>query len=348
MPRIVVPTATLVRHFQHELARDGAVFAPSAIVSLSRFTRELAVPLTLVPEGALRAIVREKLGRLKPADFAAVSGTAGMTEVVLETIALFESAGATPDQLASVRRLPSRGRAFERIWRSVLEGVRSAGFVLRGELVRAAAANAGNSAQKIWLDGFLTFSPLERDFIAALARTTDLTLTLPDSSAVDEVRAFAIQLGAEDRLLAGFARKPRTKVIGAPSPEREADEIARRVIELRAQGTPFRNMAVALRDSEVYLPLLRSTLDRFGIPARFYFASPLRSHSAALSSGKPGEVRTRRLGVFSRNRHDCGASAVGAQRGPRSSRLRTAQNDAGPWFRRSIEVVRRPAHLARH
>ena len=35
--RIVVPTATLVRHFQHELARDGMVFSPRSVVSLNRF-----------------------------------------------------------------------------------------------------------------------------------------------------------------------------------------------------------------------------------------------------------------------------------------------------------------------
>ena len=33
--RIIVPTATLVRHFRHELARDGLVFSPRAVISFS-------------------------------------------------------------------------------------------------------------------------------------------------------------------------------------------------------------------------------------------------------------------------------------------------------------------------
>ena len=50
--RIVVPTATLVRHYQHELARDGMVFPPHSVISLSRFIRERAAENTtkqLVP-----------------------------------------------------------------------------------------------------------------------------------------------------------------------------------------------------------------------------------------------------------------------------------------------------------
>ena len=57
--RIVVPTATLVRHFQHELARDGVVFSPHSVVSLSRFVKERAASsCELVPDGLLHAIVR--------------------------------------------------------------------------------------------------------------------------------------------------------------------------------------------------------------------------------------------------------------------------------------------------
>src|SRR5277367_1157862 len=50
--RIVVPTATLVRHFQHELARDGVVFSPRSVVSLNRFVRE-RVEVPQVPDGLL-------------------------------------------------------------------------------------------------------------------------------------------------------------------------------------------------------------------------------------------------------------------------------------------------------
>src|SRR5579871_5624217 len=89
-PRLVVPTATLVRHFQHELARDGVVFSPRAIVSLNRLLLERAGETRLIPDALLRALVRDALQRLPFPEFAAVATTEGMADTVIETINLFE------------------------------------------------------------------------------------------------------------------------------------------------------------------------------------------------------------------------------------------------------------------
>src|SRR5580693_7635390 len=90
--RIVVPTATLVRHFQHELARDGMVFPPNSVLSLHRFIRERSAELQnepkLVPGGLLRAIVRDCLQRLPFPEFAAVATTDGMAATIADTIDL--------------------------------------------------------------------------------------------------------------------------------------------------------------------------------------------------------------------------------------------------------------------
>ncbi len=77
-------------------------------------------------------------------------------------------------------------------------------------------------------------------------------------------------------------RHTETTAVTAPSPEREADEIARRILELNARGTEFPAIAVALRDVESWLPLIKGTFDRFGIPARYYFATPVRKHPVAI------------------------------------------------------------------
>ena len=88
--RIVVPTATLVRHYQHELARSGLVFDPGMVVSLSRFALDCAPELQLVPAGLQRALVRDTLcdtpGRLQFPEFMQVAGTRGMADVVIETM----------------------------------------------------------------------------------------------------------------------------------------------------------------------------------------------------------------------------------------------------------------------
>ena len=143
--RIVVPTATLVRHFQHELARDGMVFSPRSVVSLNRFLLDQA-GVEQAPDGLLRAIVRDSLLRLKFPEFAAVATTEGMAATILDTIDLFENAGCTPDKLASVRKLGPHAKPFEKLWRTVGEAVRRCGYRMRGDLIRAAARNRRNPA----------------------------------------------------------------------------------------------------------------------------------------------------------------------------------------------------------
>ncbi|HWE53546.1 MAG TPA: PD-(D/E)XK nuclease family protein [Bryobacteraceae bacterium] len=281
--RIIVPTATLVRHFRHELARDGVVYSPRQIVSLNRFASERAPGLESVPDVLLAAIVRESLKRVRLPEFADVADTEGMAATVAETIALFENAGCTPDKLAAIRRLPPHARAFERVWRAVEEHRAATGYRSRLEIFRAAAAV--KQPGQIWMDGFLSLSPLESLLVSSLAESCDLTLTLDDSPATDDVRLLAMQLGAKDVPLPPKARKPRTTVVEARTPEREADEIARRIIELHGTGTPFRQIGVAFRDTAACLPRLRAAFDRFGIPARFYFSSPLRSHPVAVFLG---------------------------------------------------------------
>ena len=286
--RIVVPTATLVRHSQHELARSGLVFDPALIVSLSKFALDCVPHLQLVSAGLMRALVRDALTRLRLPEFEQVATTSGMADIILETITRFENAGSTPDRL-SPRTLSDHGKAFLRVWKDVDAAIAARGFSTRGQIFRSAAADVPKllekqnvSKFKVWLDGFLRFSPLEADLLRAITKTCDVTLTLTDAPATDEAHRFALSLGATSQLLPGASRKPESVAFKAPSPGREADEIARRILELRKQGTEFRDIAIALRDVEGWLPLLRSTLDRFGIPARYYFSTPAAKHPVAI------------------------------------------------------------------
>jgi RecB family exonuclease len=277
--RLVVPTSTLVRHFQHELARDGVVLPPSAVISLRRFVEELAPELEPITDGAMRVFVRDALARVRPAEFAELCGAEGMIATVLETIGLCENAGLSAAQLAGMRRLSPSAKAFAAVWSAASEAVKAGGFATWPEVVRAAATNA--SGLRIWMDGFATFSPVETELIAALARSCDMTVTTTDTRGGDEIRKMAMRLEARQTELSGRSRKPRTELVTAPSVEREADEIARRIVELRERGVAFREIGIAVRDVVSYAPLLRGVFERFGIPARFYFGSPLREHPAA-------------------------------------------------------------------
>ena len=203
-----------------------------------------------------------------------------MADIVIETITRFENAGCTPDRLSKDRKLSPLAKAFLRVWTDVDAAIVERNFATRGHLLRQAATSVPPT--KIWIDGFMRFSPLESNLLRAIAATCDVTLTLTDGPVTFDAYRFAMELGARDRLLPGISRHAQTVAVQAPEPEREADEIARRILELHAEGTDFSDIAVALRDVDAWLPLLRTTFDHFGIPARAYFSSPVAKHPVAV------------------------------------------------------------------
>jgi superfamily I DNA/RNA helicase len=64
---------------------------------------------------------------------------------------------------------------------------------------------------------------------------------------------------------------PAIALVRAPNMEREADEIARRILEQAAAGRPFREMAIIVRAAKLTCRCCGRRWTRFGIPARFYF-----------------------------------------------------------------------------
>lgn len=268
--RIVVPTATLVRHYRHELARAGLVIDPKCVVSLAGFAGELVPAVNPAPEGLIRALIRAELAAHPPAAFGEAAGSAGMVEAFAETIGLFENADASPGKLP---KLSTRTQAFARAWKRVDDEIRARGFATRGRLFRTATEKARSGEARlpvsVWMDGFLKLSPLEQGLVDAVARATDLAITRQ------------VETASEGQLsLFDSPRKVDALVVRSPAPPVEAEEIARRIVEMAGQGFDFSDMAVAVRDIDSWLPLLRATFDRFGIPARFYFSEPARNHPA--------------------------------------------------------------------
>lgn len=278
--RLIVPTATLVRHLRHELARDRVVFPPTAVVSLHRFIAECSPDRHAVPAALRPAIVRKCLEELRPPELSRLLEADGLAACILETIDRFENEGVTPERLSG-RRLNPLGRAFVRLWRAIDRATRERGYEPRPALIREAASGVPSGC-RIWMDGFVHLSPLEQEFVAALASANDLTLTVSETAGSEEIRRFALGMGALDRIVSGPPRRPAETVVEAPSPEREADEIARRILALHDGGIGFRQIGVALRDTDGYLTLLQARFERFGIPARFYFGQPLANHPAAI------------------------------------------------------------------
>jgi len=98
-----------------------------------------------------------------------------------------------------------------------------------------------------------------------LSRHADLTLTLGDGDATETGRARLHAMGFREQRAARPRVTPAMALVRAPGIEREAEEIARLILEQAAAGRPFREMGIVVHAQAPYVPVLRSTLERFGI-----------------------------------------------------------------------------------
>jgi RecB family exonuclease len=242
--RIVVPTATLSEHLQHELVRDGLVFRARDVSTLAQFVKELAPEIAVVSDDLFHLMVEDAVIRLDLPEFQKVAALAGFHSRLAKTIQELESAGCKPEQLTG---------PVVANWQDVDRQLSERKLVMRGQSLRIAAemARRGSPAAQIWFEGFAQLSVPEKELITALG------LSLPE------------------KVLTGN-RAARTILLVPESAEREVEEIARRVME----NPSFREVGVVLRKPEKYVPLLRAAFDRFGIPAHFYSSEPLTGHPA--------------------------------------------------------------------
>jgi ATP-dependent helicase/DNAse subunit B len=285
--RLLTPTATMAQHLQNQVAREGFVFRPGLIQTLSRFVDSFAADLPQVSEPLLYLIVEEAASRVNRPEFARVVRLPGFCAALARTMEELSSAGCDAERLAeSMARkgVPAPlGEAFLAVYREVDRELSRRGLATRSQRLAHAAeqiARDGHPAiHTIWLDGFYALPDPELAVIAAMCRHADVTLTLPATGITGSTRERLLAMGFVEEACTWERTQPAIELCETPSIEREADEIARRILEQAAAGRLFREMGVIVRSPELYEPILRATLDRFGIPARFYFDADLSKHA---------------------------------------------------------------------
>ena len=285
--RLLTPTATMAQHLQNQVAREGFVFRPGLIQTLSRFVDAFAANMTQVSEPLLYLIVEEAASRVKRPEFARVVQLPGFCAALARTMEEFSSAGCDAQRLAdrmARKNCPAPlGEAFLAVYREVDDELRRRGLATRSQRLAHAAEQIGceghPAIHTIWLDGFYALPDPELDVIGAMCRHADVTLTLPATRITESTRERLLAMGFVEEVCVWQRAEPRIQLCEAPSIEREADEIARRILEQTAVGRRFRDVGVIVRSPEIYAPILRATLDRFGIPARFYFDADLSKHA---------------------------------------------------------------------
>jgi ATP-dependent helicase/DNAse subunit B len=281
--RVLVPTATLAQHLQNRLAREGFVFRRGLIQTLSGFVQDWAGDAPQVPDSVLYLIVEEAARRVDRPEFTRVVRMPGFCASLARTMGEFSSAGCDSSRLATCLPEAPLAAAFLAVYQEVDRELARRGLAMRAARLERAAARIESAGLggigAIWLDGFHALPDPELAVIAALGRHAALTLALDDADLTGAVRGRLRALGFQEQPMKRKRPTPATKLVVAPNIEREVDEIARRILDQSAVR-PFREMAIIVRAEETYVPILRATLERFAIPARFYFKSELQQHAA--------------------------------------------------------------------
>src|SRR5271157_5437755 len=281
--RLLAPTATMAQHLQNRFAREGFVFRRRLIQTLSGFVEDWAGDVPQAPDTVLYLIVEEAARRVNRPEFAGVAHMPGFCASLAHTIAEFSSAGCDSARLAASVPESPLAAAFLAVYQEVDRELERRGLAMRAKRLQRAAERIENQGlggiRTIWLDGFHALPDPELHVIGALSHHADLTLTLGDGDATETARAHLHAMGFSEERAGRPRAAPARALVRAPGIEREAEEIARRILEQAAAGRPFREMGIIVRAAGTYVPVLRSTLERFGIPARFYFDSEMERHA---------------------------------------------------------------------
>ncbi len=283
--RLIVPTATMAEHLRNTLAREGFVFRPSAISTLAHFVEPWVRDRQALSGARLDGLIGEALRGLAPDAFRAVADLPGFRAAMAKTIEELSSAGYPAAQLRSIvgAQAGPVAAGLLSVYEEVARRTAAEGLALRGERLQIAAARIRErkpaDLDEIFFDGFFSFVDPELEIVEALHRNARITLTLPDWQGAETSRSRLRSMGIEEDRCQRIGQRPELLLLKAQTQEQEVEEIAARIVELAAGGRSFRDFGVVVRKSDPYVPALRATLERFGIPARYYFSEPLEGHS---------------------------------------------------------------------
>ncbi len=280
--RLLVPTSTMAQHLKNQLAREGAVFRGKWADTLHDFAEVWTADLPQVSDAVLYLLVEAAARRAGRLEFARVTQFPGFCAELARRIGEFAKAGCDSRKLA--RSLPTAplADAFLAVYRELEGDLSRRNLAMRARRLELAAerieAQGLPGIGAIWLDGFHALPDPELRLIAALGKHADLTLTLADADLPEETRQRLAAMGFREERATLGRRAPAEILVETQSVERETEEIARRILAQADSGLAFRDMGIVVRSEEPYVPLLRATLERFGIPARFYFEPRLEEH----------------------------------------------------------------------
>ncbi|MBI3207939.1 MAG: PD-(D/E)XK nuclease family protein [Candidatus Solibacter usitatus] len=270
---LLTPTATMAEHVRHRLAREGLLVRPDSIVTLSRFVEPLVLDLPAISAAYLDRLIHRILTEDPPEEFQPLAQSKGLRRNLASLVEEVSAAGCDASSLPSAS-------PFRQVLARVEKEAAGAGLHLRSRRLSMAAERlraSGHHWREIYLEGFYAFTPAELEVIGAMSPAR-VVVSLPEWDGALPSRRALEKLAFRSLSIAKEEPVSRIAVIAATDAQSEAEEISRRVLALSESGTPFRDIAIVVRSETPYVPLLRTTFARFGVPARYYFQANLDTH----------------------------------------------------------------------
>jgi RecB family exonuclease len=243
--------------------------------------------------------------------FRRVAETRGFLEAADRFLDEVETLGVTPDQLKSAAGGPRADKlaACAELYAAAVQfgGARNAIAAARG-VIEGGLPAPFDRVRTVYLDGFMSFTPLEWRLVETLARHVQLWIGLPAdvgdrSEAFQSVRELRGRLAVTrdvptapaagrppglahlDRHLFGPAVAAATDgtglhLIEAPGPIGEARLVARRIRSLLAAGTRPEAIVVSARDLTYSSDLLGEVFSEYGLPVELDGNEPVLRNPA--------------------------------------------------------------------
>ena len=184
--KLVVPTASMAEHLQHDLARRGRVVQPGSILPFGAYVAALTPGCVEATATTQALLIEQAIEAAGARELNAVSAYPGFHAKLLDTIQEFGSASASdpasPKRLWKGKAAPL-AEAFWRVMEIFRRKMRDAGLVSRSERILLAATEARKQKPEVvLLDGFFNFTAVEIELVQALAATAQkVVVTLPEN-----------------------------------------------------------------------------------------------------------------------------------------------------------------------
>src|SRR5574341_1494801 len=221
--RLLVPTATMAEHLRNTLAREGFVFQPRLIGSLTRFVEPWAEGMPETSASCLDFLIDQALAAVSPADFEAVARFPGFRTCLARLIDELSAAGSNSSKLkAALDGTFWRSRAaasFADVFAQVERSLERRGLELPADRLRHAAARIASEGlpgiRCVFLDGFFTLSDSELLVLDAIRRHAEVCVSLPSWANADEARAGLLSMGFVERRCERLRPQPTAVVVAA-------------------------------------------------------------------------------------------------------------------------------------